>query len=92
MFMKTKINFHDHCIMSIFLSKTPYHIAFEIFKKGGSKMETNKQMMQMFLFGGTIGWSRTPMFHIGRSEKKSHVITSCGVMSPWKLWILVDTQ
>ena len=32
-------------------------------------METNKRMMQMFLFGGTIGWSRTPMFHIGRSEK-----------------------
>ena len=67
--MKTKISFHDHCIMSNFLSKTRYHIAFEIFKKGGSKMETNKRMMQMFLFGGTIGWSRTPMFHIGMSEK-----------------------
>ena len=67
--MKTKISFHDHCIMSNFLSKTRYHIAFEIFKNGGSKMETNKRMMQMFLFGGTIGWSRTPMFHIGRSEK-----------------------
>ena len=43
--------------------------SFEIFQKSGTKMETEKRKTQMFLFGGTIGWSRTPMFKIGISEK-----------------------
>ena len=69
LFMKTKVDFPDHCIMSIFLSRTRYHVAFEIFQKSGTKMESKKRKTQMFLFGGTIGWSRTPMFKIGRSDK-----------------------
>ena len=76
-FMKAKIRFPDH--LSNFCLRHNITLHFIFSKKGGSKIETEKRMMQMFLFGGTIGWSRTPMFHIGNSQR-NHVTMSSGFM------------
>ena len=68
--MKTKLDFPNSSIISNFLSKKRYRVAFEIFQNSGTKMQTKKRRTQMYLFGGTIGWSRTPMFKICNSEKR----------------------
>ena len=71
--MKTNIDILSKCTMSIFLSESRYEIAFKIFKKTGTKLKTDDRFMQMYLFGGTIGWSKSPMYQMG-SSTNNHML------------------
>ena len=42
MFMKSNVDTPLNCILSNFISEKRYEIAFEIFKKDGTKLKTDK--------------------------------------------------